>query len=66
MEFSAQLKKIREQMGFSQEKMAQELSVSFATINRIETGKSKPCYDTLKKFEYFCNQKKISIGEKHD
>ena len=36
------VKEIRKQLGLSQEDLARELGVSFATINRWENGKSSP------------------------
>lgn len=66
MEFSEKLRKVREILGLSQENLARELGVSFATINRIEKGKSLPCYNTAKRFEDFCKKNKINLGEKND
>ncbi|HUI29715.1 MAG TPA: N-6 DNA methylase [Candidatus Acidoferrales bacterium] len=40
--FSKQLHKLREKLNLSQEQLASRLNVSFATVNRWETGKSKP------------------------
>ena len=37
-----ELKKLRQQKGWSQEDLARELGVSFATVNRWENGKTKP------------------------
>ena len=39
---AAELKKIRQSHGWSQEDLARELGVSFATVNRWENGKTKP------------------------
>lgn len=39
---SRQIKEIRDKTGLTQEELATRLSVSFATINRWENGKSKP------------------------
>jgi len=36
------VKEVRRQLGISQEDLARELGVSFATVNRWENGKSKP------------------------
>lgn len=40
--FSKQLHKLREKLNLSQEQLASRLNVSFATVNRWETGKAKP------------------------
>ena len=37
-----ELKKLRQQQGWSQEDLARSLGVSFATVNRWENGKTKP------------------------
>lgn len=60
MEFGKKLKEVREQLGISQEMMARELGVSFATINRLENGKTEPSYSTLKKFEEFCKKNRVT------
>ena len=39
---AVKLKKIRQLHGWSQEDLARELGVSFATVNRWENGKTKP------------------------
>lgn len=42
MEFCTIVKRIRMELGFSQEQLARELGISFSTINRWENGKSRP------------------------
>ena len=37
-----ELKKLRQLQGWSQEDLARNLGVSFATVNRWENGKTKP------------------------
>jgi putative transcriptional regulator len=56
------IKEVRTQLGISQEDLARELNVSFATINRWENEKTKPFRLARKKFEEFC-LKKIRKGE---
>ena len=41
-DFPALVKEIRRQLALSQEDLARELGVSFATINRWENDKAKP------------------------
>ncbi len=36
------LKSIRQQLGLSQEELAQKLGVSFTSVNRWENGQTKP------------------------
>ena len=39
---AAELKELRQSRGWSQENLARELGVSFATVNRWENGKAVP------------------------
>ena len=70
MEFAYKLKYIREQINISQEHHAKELGVSFATVNRWESGKFMPNYKALKALEDFYKKnamgrnKMTEIGEK--
>ena len=50
MIFSKMVKSVREIKGYSQEQLARELDVSFATINRWENGKTEPSRLALKNF----------------
>ena len=59
MEFSEKVKEARKRGNFSQEDMAHQLGVSFATVNRWESGKTKPSKLALKAFEDFCKEKSI-------
>ena len=63
MIFCNVVKKVREIMGYSQEQLARELNVSFATINRWENGKTEPSRLALKNFMGFCKQNGINILE---
>jgi len=51
--FSALVKKIRRQLALSQEDLARELGVSFATINRWENDKAKPSKLAKAQFDRF-------------
>lgn len=53
MEFGSIVKRVRKELGLSQEQLARELSISFSTVNRWENGKSKP--SQMAKELYFCN-----------
>ena len=59
MSFSEQLKRIRQMQLLSQEGLAKELGVSFATINRWESGKTKPTYKTMKLLDEYCKKHNI-------
>lgn len=59
MGFCEDLKKIRQSQFLSQEAFAKELGVSFATVNRWESGRTKPTYKTMKLIDAFCKQHNI-------
>lgn len=50
------LKRVREALGISQEDLARELGVSFATVNRWENGKTTPSRLARSQFEAFCSR----------
>ncbi|MBQ7797887.1 MAG: helix-turn-helix transcriptional regulator [Clostridia bacterium] len=54
MKFCEQLKLLRKTLNISQEKLAQKISVAYATINRLENDKTHPTYDTLQKLRDLC------------
>lgn len=53
MEFSEKVLFVRAKLNLSQTELAEKLNVSFATINRWETGKTKPSKKLLFLLEYF-------------
>lgn len=61
MPFADEIKKLRQTQLLSQNDFAQKLGVSFATINRWETGKSKPSYKTMKMIDCFCKTNQIDF-----
>lgn len=63
MNFREKVKKVRIEIGYSQEQLARELGVSFATINRWENGKSEPRQMALNTFEHFCILHNINLEE---
>ena len=50
MEFKDELKAKRLAMGLTQKEMAEKLGISFATVNRLESGRFKPSVDTIQRF----------------
>ena len=64
MSFSADIKKIRQDSLLSQQDFADALGVSFSTVNRWETGKSKPTYKTMKAIDNFCKEHDIDFNIK--
>lgn len=63
MVFCDVVKKVRQIKGYSQEQLARELNVSFATINRWENGKTEPSRLALKNFMEFCKQHNVDVLE---
>jgi len=63
MTFPEKVKAVRLQMFMSQEKLAKELGVSFATVNRWERGLCEPHYDAQKAFHDFCVNNNISFED---
>ena len=61
MSFSDEIKTVRQRSLMSQEAFAQALGVSFTTVNRWETGKSKPSYKALKMIDEYCKANNISF-----
>lgn len=64
MNYPRLIKHIRETLLFSQTELAEELGVSFATINRWENGRHKPIMKYRRKIREFC--KKHGIVEDLD
>lgn len=61
MSFSEDIKKIRRKAFLTQEDFAKEIGVSFATINRWETGKARPTLKTMKMIDAYCKKNKIDF-----
>ena len=59
MSFAEKVKYVRTKLKLSQEDLARELSVSFATINRWEIGSYNPSRLAKKAFDDFCKEKDI-------
>lgn len=63
--FPELVKKVRRQLGLSQEELAHALGVSFATVNRWENGKTKPSKMAKTVWKQFC-QTQIDEGKLND
>ena len=61
MSLGNDIKLLRQRCLLSQQDFAKELGVSFATINRIESGKSKPTYKTMKLIADYCKKNAIDF-----
>lgn len=57
MDFAQTVKEIRIKLNMSQEQLARELHVSFATVNRWENGKNRPNMLAKKALYDFCKEK---------
>ena len=67
MEFKDKLKIVRKHMlMISQEDMAKELGVAFATVNRWEAGRCKPNYKAQRAFVEFCKSRNIDLDALED
>ncbi|SHF72880.1 Helix-turn-helix [Desulfacinum infernum DSM 9756] len=55
------LRSVREQLGLSQEDLAREIGVSYATVNRWENGQSKPSKLARTQLDAFC-EKMVNNG----
>lgn len=56
MTFAEAVKKARTEMGFSQKKFAEELGVSFSTVNRWEQGYHIPNKVSIKAVQNLCRE----------
>lgn len=63
MSFSEKVKFVRGRLYLTQKQLADELGVSFATINRWESKKQEPQFLLKKRFDEFCRQKSISFDD---
>ena len=61
MSFSEDIKRIRRKAFLTQEDFAKEIGVSFATLNRWETGKAKPNLKTMKLIDDYCKRNDIDF-----
>lgn len=57
------LLRIRVEKSMSQEKLAKELGVSFATINRWENGRTEPTKRYEMVIDDYCKKNHISIND---
>ncbi len=57
--FAENMKMMRQRLFLSQEALAKELNVALSTVNRWETGKSKPNLSTMKHIKDFCLEREV-------
>ncbi|MCF0118106.1 MAG: helix-turn-helix transcriptional regulator [Bacilli bacterium] len=63
MNWSKLLKTIRSNLLVTQVEMAEILGVSFASVNRWETGKFEPTMKIKRKIMELCKQKNIKLED---
>ena len=63
--FPKLVKEVRRKLGLSQEDLAHELGVSFATVNRWENGKTMPSKMARTVWKQFC-KRQIKKGKLND
>ena len=61
MSFSEELRRIRQRSLLTQEDFAKELNVAFSTVNRWESGRTKPNLSAMKSLRDFCISHGISF-----
>ena len=61
MSVANEIKMIRQKALLSQRDFAERLSVTFATVNRWETGKTTPKMAAMRKIKTFCDANNIPI-----
>ena len=66
MSFAEKVKLVRTELKLSQEDLARELGVSFATINRWENGSYNPSRLAKKAFEEYCEKRTICFSEENN
>ncbi len=54
LDFQVLVKEVRAKLGLTQEDFAQELGVSYATVNRWENGQYKPSKMAKNLFDSYC------------
>lgn len=66
MDFSIIIKDIRQQCYLSQQAFAEEIGVSFSTVNRWETSKAVPNYKTMKRLVAYCKKCNVNCESLED
>ena len=66
MSFAEKVKFIRTELKLSQEDLARELGVSFATINRWKNGSYNPSRLAKKAFEDYCEKRTINFLDENN
>lgn len=59
-DYAALVKEVRRQLAISQEDLARELGVSYATVNRWENGQARPSKLARVQLNAFCERMKTA------
>ena len=60
MDFPKEIKRLRQRSFLTQQEFANVIGVSFSTVNRWESGRSKPNLKAMKNINIFCVNNNIS------
>ncbi|MDR2047544.1 MAG: helix-turn-helix domain-containing protein [Clostridiales bacterium] len=63
MKFSEEVKTVRKQLNISQQALATDLKVSFATINRWEGGRTEPQPAIKDLFYQYCKRQNVDLSK---
>lgn len=63
MDFAMMIKEIRQQCYLSQQDFANELGVSFSTVNRWEKAHAIPNYQTMKRIVEYCKRLRVDCSQ---
>ncbi len=63
MSFAEAIKEIRQSCYLSQQSFADELGVSFSTVNRWEKARAIPNYQTMKRLVTYCKAVGVNCDE---
>lgn len=63
MTFAEEIKRIRQRSFLSQEAFAKEVNVSFSTVNRWETGKTRPNLMAMKSIKGYCEKNNVGFEQ---
>ena len=64
MNYKKIVKEIRDKLIITQEELARLLGVSYASINRWETGKHEPTTKIKRKIVFLCKSNDINLEDK--
>ncbi|MCB9498630.1 MAG: helix-turn-helix transcriptional regulator [Bacillales bacterium] len=64
MDYQRLVKELRVKLILSQQEFANLLNVSFASINRWETGKHEPTIKVKRKIVELCKENNVELEEK--